>query len=154
MLFNFKTVCTNQMALVSSSTEVTCNISGQKSFLLSGMATAYVGTWTPWPVKMGPISCPEASTNYQHTLLNIPDKRGPQMHHEAWNLARLWALHNITNCLLWNNWLTEYLFTVIYGVLWTTYSPNTTANPSMYFHCNSYPQYLTLRKHTKFLCQS
>jgi len=60
-----------------------CNSSGQKSFLLSGMATAYVGTWAPWPVKMGPIGCPETSINYQHTLLNIPDKRGSQIHHEG-----------------------------------------------------------------------
>lgn len=83
MLFNFKTVCTNQIVLVSSSREVTCNSSGQKSFLLSGMARAYVGIWTPWPVKIGPIGCPEMSINYQHTLLNIPDERGPRMHHEG-----------------------------------------------------------------------
>jgi hypothetical protein len=83
MLFNFKTVCTNQIVLVSSSREVTCDSSGQKSFLLSGMVSAYVDTWTPCPVKMGSIGRPETSINYQHMLLNIPDKRGPQMHHEG-----------------------------------------------------------------------
>jgi len=59
------------------------NSSGQKSFLLNGMATVYVGTWAPWPVKMGSIGCPETSINYQHTLLIISDKRGPQIHHEG-----------------------------------------------------------------------
>jgi hypothetical protein len=83
MLFNFKTVFTKQIPLVLSRREVTFNSSGQKSFLLSGMTTTYVGTWTPWPVKMGPIGCPETSINYQHTLLNIPEERGPQMHHEG-----------------------------------------------------------------------
>jgi len=48
-----------------------------------GMARTYVGTWTPWPVKMGPIGYPETSINYKHTLLNIPDKQRPQMHHEG-----------------------------------------------------------------------
>jgi hypothetical protein len=133
MLFNFKTVWTNQMALVSSRREVICNSSVQKSFLLSGRARTYVGTWTPWPVKMGPIGCPETSINYQHTLLNIPDKRGPQMHQEGSLKSRKTLGPSQYNELLWNNRLTKYLFAVIYSVLWTTYSPNTTANPSMYF---------------------
>lgn len=59
------------------------SVQARNPFLLSGMAIAYAGTWTPWPVKMGPIGCPKTSINYQHTLLNIPDKRGPQMHHEG-----------------------------------------------------------------------
>jgi hypothetical protein len=69
--------------------------SGQNSFLLRGAATAYVGTWTPWPVQMEPMRCPETSVNYQHTLLTIPTERRPQMYRE-----RSLKPRNVTNCLV------------------------------------------------------
>jgi hypothetical protein len=52
--------------------------------------TAYIGSylqttqrrllsWTSWPLKMGPISCPETSvSDHQPTLRNIPEKRMSQ----------------------------------------------------------------------------
>ena len=34
-----------------------------------------------FPLKMGPIDCPKMSvTNYQSTLLNIPEERVPHLH--------------------------------------------------------------------------
>jgi hypothetical protein len=35
-----------------------------------------ISSWTSWPLKMGPISCPETSVNnYHSTLRNIPEER-------------------------------------------------------------------------------
>jgi len=32
--------------------------------------------WISWPLKMGPIGCPETSVrNYHYTLRNIPEER-------------------------------------------------------------------------------
>jgi hypothetical protein len=38
-------------------------------------------SWTAWPLKMGPISCPEMSITYQSTLCNIPEKGRSYLHH-------------------------------------------------------------------------
>jgi hypothetical protein len=38
--------------------------------------------WTAWPLKMGRTGCPETSVNnYQHTLLNIAEKRKPHVYY-------------------------------------------------------------------------
>ena len=35
-----------------------------------------LSSWIPWPLKMGPISCPETSImNYHYALWNIPEER-------------------------------------------------------------------------------
>jgi hypothetical protein len=72
------------MALVLSIRDVTCNSPGQILF------TKWYGNSICWYLDSlaredGADSCTETSKNYQHTLLNIPEKRGPQMHHE-WSL--------------------------------------------------------------------
>ena len=39
----------------------------------------FFSSWTSWPLKMGPIRCPETSVKYCHsTLRNIPEERRPQ----------------------------------------------------------------------------
>jgi hypothetical protein len=47
---------------------------------------------------MGLMGCSETSVNYQHTLLNIPEKWRPQTYRERSLKSR-----NVTNCLLQNN---------------------------------------------------
>jgi hypothetical protein len=38
-------------------------------------------SWTSWPLKMGPIRCPETSVKeYHSTLRNIPEKRTSHQH--------------------------------------------------------------------------
>jgi hypothetical protein len=74
MLFTFITIFTKQMKLVFSSTKASFMSSSQNSFLLSGVAPAHIGTQTRWPLQMGLMGCSETSVNYQHTLLNIPEK--------------------------------------------------------------------------------
>ena len=50
-----------------------------------------------WPLKMGPISCPETSVdNYQHTLRTIPEERKPQLH-SGGGLKTRKNLHGLTN---------------------------------------------------------
>jgi hypothetical protein len=48
-----------------------------------------------WPLKMGPISCPETSErNYHFTLRNIPQGRRPYIFRTgAWNHASVSPLH-------------------------------------------------------------
>jgi hypothetical protein len=39
------------------------------------------GSWTSWPLKMGPIRCPETLVNNYHmTPYNIPEERRCQQH--------------------------------------------------------------------------
>jgi hypothetical protein len=41
----------------------------------------FQGSWTAETLKMGLVGCPETSVNsYQHTLLNDPEERTPQLH--------------------------------------------------------------------------
>jgi hypothetical protein len=41
----------------------------------------HVPSWTFWPLKMGPIGCPETSVqNYHSTLHNIPEERRSHLH--------------------------------------------------------------------------
>jgi hypothetical protein len=42
---------------------------------------AFYSSWTSWPLKMGPISCPETSVNeYHSTLRYTPEERRSHQH--------------------------------------------------------------------------
>jgi len=59
-------------------------------------------SWISWPLKMGPISCPETSiTKYQFTLRKVPEKRKshvyPSLHMSVYRLsAYLQRLINVS----------------------------------------------------------
>jgi hypothetical protein len=52
-------------------------VSGQRiGPVFKGQAVGLYLSWIAWPLKMGPIGCPETSvTNYQSDLRNIPEER-------------------------------------------------------------------------------
>jgi hypothetical protein len=58
---------------------------GKKSFDLKGSRSL---SWISWPLKMGPIGCPETSVQkYNSTLRNIPEEHRSHLHiaAEAWD---------------------------------------------------------------------
>jgi hypothetical protein len=45
-------------------------------YKLCRVLPAFFSSWTSWPLKMGPIHCPETSVkDYHSTLCNIPEER-------------------------------------------------------------------------------
>jgi hypothetical protein len=60
-------------------------------------------TWTSWPLKMGPILCPETSVQaYHSTLRNIPKERRPHPHRsrslKSRKLTKLFSPCFLTRC--------------------------------------------------------
>jgi len=59
-------------------------------------------SWTAWPMKMGLIGHPKVSvTNYQPTLHNVPEERGPQLHHDRnlkSHITQTFSTHLLSSC--------------------------------------------------------
>jgi hypothetical protein len=88
-----------------------------------------LSSWNSWPLKMGPIPCPETSVKYYHMMLrNIPEERRSQQHRggsrKSRNVLRLTlgARHSLRvflcgcrglpHFLLFRNWLKQCWFSL------------------------------------------
>jgi hypothetical protein len=69
-------------------------------------------SWTSWPLKTGPIGCPETSVqNYHSTLRNIPEERRSQVLHysDSWPcffeipFGQFWDIFSVRPRLLFVN---------------------------------------------------
>jgi hypothetical protein len=65
--------------------------------------------WISWPLKMGPIGCPETSVqNYQSTLRNIPEERRSQIVTSKYETLReplkefSWSLTLASSTICWS----------------------------------------------------